>query len=864
MTLNHISNIDERADQLLQRVQDSVWRRDRLLLDIGHAINDDANRQLRASLEQIENVQLRLMPQYVHHSARLARTVASNASLAERSSKRVKRLDAILRHVQATSRIVEAMQSMQRDVEQIEKVMADGNVEKTVELLQSYDKSQRVLAAVSPTGAATQTPESHRDGLSSISASPIAMISETAIRDAKQRTQKQLMDRTEEAMKTNDKLTIMRTTRLLAELGEVETASNLYSQWIASHTIATLEKLIRSEMAKMDDPGQVAMTHLTLVSQSLDTVAAAFESEEEFTNNAFGGEGPLRLLAELHSRTTARCVPVLQDFIARRRDILAQLEQLSHDKQTSQEASGGAPSAVVACTRRADQTLEEISHIVSCGHIYLSFVQRKESQYQQPGTARAGEEDDKRSSGSARPATGKADQLWSSRDNALLNAMQDILAFYVPLQSMYFSIAYDQAVDLQLTAIRNAASSAGAAAASAKGKPSRKDGAAGSGRQSASPHPPQTSGALMAGLQHLYAVAASSADDLLGSADDASLSPQAQAEVAAFLYFTHQGEVTLHDDIFFVLRMAIHRAINTASAQISSAVVMSALDVVQSRLIPEIESHASVGQRSGKQRGSASASAMATGAAGLSTENFISPSRLHWTCAAQQAGSYLQKLADELQRLSDATFAGSERDVQRFRELASDMRGVGVELQKKRVAAWLEQYAGMYCDSVLPPHLDRFTSLSYDIKEEVYYHYELNDAWVQACLMDLAVGLRYLKQHLVDGQLYDSILAAIARRVAKAAYGVVMHKRFSIFGALQIDKDIRALRNFFVEHAITEFLPIRDAFAALALAGTLLLADSPRDALEESQNTALTTEEKRKILLSRAEFKKEEIMALPL
>ncbi|KAK7196388.1 COG4 transport protein [Novymonas esmeraldas] len=877
MLLKHIENVEERSDQLLQRVRDGVRRRDAVLQEVRHVIH--AEGEMHASLQSIAHVQSRLMPQYVRRSATLARTVGENASLAERSSKRVRRLDALLQRVQTTSAIVDAMTAMEGDVAQVPRALEAGDVAKTVALLHSYEEAQRVLASASASASADPN------------AAASATLVSDAMREARATVQARLLTMIDAAVQVNDKLTIMKLTRLLAELGEAAVASRLYSDWIAEHTIAALAKLIDAEMRKMDDPATVAMTHLALVSQCLDNVAAAFEGDEEFVRDAFGPQGPLALLAGLHSRATARCVPVLSDFVERRRGVLAQLEthasaataaaavaaragptssataSRAASPPPATRAAGTAPppplsstsvNALVASARRADKTLEEISHVVSCGCVYLDFVERQQTQYEKlvASAAPAAEEDasGRRAEPSA-PTT--SDSMWRTRDNALLNAMQDLLAFYVPLQRAYFTSAYDQAVDLQRRAISEAAKEAAAAATTTATNTRAAVSAIGSGASpaAAAAAAAPAAASFMSGLQSLYSVAASSADDLIASVGGGAASATAAAaasaagggsgatDLASFWYFTHGGRVTLPDDVFFVLRIAVHRALNTKSAQIGSAVVMSAMDVVQSRLLPEVETHTVVLARGG---------------------GFITPDALHWTVAAQQTASYLQRMADELQQLSEATFAATPREVVRFRELASNMRGLGSGLQTRQVPAWLDAFAEACCASLLPPHMERLAAVPYDMKEEVYYHYELNDVWVQACSVDLSAGLQYLHQHLAEPRLFDLLLAAMARRVATATSGVLLRKRFTVFGALQVDKDVRALRSFFVERALNDLAPIRDAFAALNLVAALLLCDTPADALEEAANTALTPEEKKAVLRTRIDFRKEAVMALQL
>lgn len=72
----------------------------------------------------------------------------------------------------------------------------------------------------------------------------------------------------------------------------------------------------------MDDPAMTAMSHLGLVSQCLDTIVATYETEGRFVHDQFGKAGLLYLLRELHRRCTLECVPVLQDFMSKRKEVL--------------------------------------------------------------------------------------------------------------------------------------------------------------------------------------------------------------------------------------------------------------------------------------------------------------------------------------------------------------------------------------------------------------------------------------------------------------------------------------------------------------------------------------------------------------
>lgn len=145
--------------------------------------------------------------------------------------------------------------------------------------------------------------------------------------------------------------------------------------------------------------------------------------------------------------------------------------------------------------------------------------------------------------------------------------------------------------------------------------------------------------------------------------------------------------------------------------------------------------------------------------------------------------------------------------------------------------------------------------------EDTFYQYELSDPWVQMFLIDFDSILSYYS-HWLDHNSFDLFLSEVASEVAQVLFIIYMSKMYSMFGALQVDKEVRAIREFVYSKA-HDIVP-RQAFNKLSLLSTLLLCDQPRDAMEESRNGSLTSDEKRAVLLKRVEFNKEEVMSLKL
>ncbi|ORC85046.1 uncharacterized protein TM35_000381210 [Trypanosoma theileri] len=691
------------------------------------------------------------------------------------------------------------------------------------------------------------------------------------ISSAREAAKEKLLEKFRSATRANDKLTIMQTIRLLTLLGFRDEACGLYCTWMCEHTIAALNKMVERELRKMDDPNEAGMSHLALVSTALDVVVAAFENEEEFMRETFGDVGLLRLLTELHSKSTSQCVPVLKDFLKKRQEVLRSVTapvSVSPSGTAGIDNNGGVTTTTLTTLdpRRTDQILEEMSHLVSCCHLYWAFAQSKQQEY-----LHSAEESGKQQQQQhhhhqqgegqlTQDAMTSVDSLWSSRDNPLMNTVQEILAVFVPLQKSYFTAAFDQVMRLQMEALHGVGREGsmgpgspglGAGSGMGEGIGERRvtgigstaggisNSNSGSSKKPATIASPSTRTAanFMTGLAALYTST--------GIATANSGENEFEQDAAS-----HQVPITLPDDVFFFLRIALHRAMNTKSTQIISAVFIACAELVQSRVIPVLQEYTTLPpaaqlhqlQQQHQEHG------------------YTLPSRvLRWTSAAQRTANYAHKLADELRQLTRANnFTG--KDLLRFNELAEDMDVISRDLSAT-VTRWLTHYAEICYQAHVATFLDRFASLPYTLTEDVFYHYELSDPWVNACVVASTTALNPFDNHL-DSYSFDIFLLALVRRVSNAMWQSLVQKSFSAYGALQMDREVRTLRTFFLSRAHEQQL--REAFLPLTTATTLLLLDSPQDAEHQDMGEGLTAEEKRRVLACRAEFNRAEIARLRL
>lgn len=615
------------------------------------------------------------------------------------------------------------------------------------------------------------------------------------------------------------------------------------------------------------------------------------------------------LLEMLHNEATLGSARIVEDLFQRRKGVIEDLQKAvkRHRKEkgkhnypssfaspNSASPSSGitsgttslSTSATVAPTaatlasvsRGADQLLEDISHIASCCHLYFEFylknVRSTSPQDDSPKKRllEKGKDLDNTSSVShsgigtgERPLTthtgkiiaecGKmevfrldegVDYLWLSMDNPLLISAQQLLSVYCPVQLDYFEFAFSQALAIQRESIDELVK---ALYQSSNGGTAKQRGT-GKGMNSSTGMGPENSegSPLFYHLRELYEQSSS----LFLSPPFPNCPNTDMAMLTEHVYFAHNDLITLPDDVFFVLRIALHRAFNTKSTQIIYAVLPYIVDVVQSSLITEMERQVRLWPSGVRRR--------EDGDEGYGY-TVLSPRVLRWISATHISGEYTTKLSEELLRVGSQTYSGAV--LQRLKEQAADFDATA-KLLKEKVQMWLRSCARELWNlsAVGPATVRKLKAQDYVLSEEQLFLLEVHDPWAQALLMSSEEVLTEI--HKVLGHdIFDEFLIHFTQVMTENLREVLGTKKFNGVGALQLDKEIRAIRFFFSNLAQKSTL-LRDVFSPLSLIATLLLSETPQDALDELHNTSLTGKEKKQVLLQRVEFSEAEVLSLKI
>lgn len=806
--MKRVEHLEGRCHQHLAAASEAASQRELLLAAVSSQLDDEANDSRSAPLDVLESVNLQQLHKLQEQATTITRTLGSTALLAERASKKVKRLDFLLDRVTQTREIAVALQQQRANIDKISGAIEQGDLAAATECVQKYENAKSLLRS---RGFGRASSNSGMSRTASADDDTVMVDSESLMDSAKAEVGKMLRSQIASAVAMNDKLKIVKLTSMLSALGYRDEACETYVFWICDHTIHHLKAMISRELRNMDDPSSAGMSHLTIVSNALDHVVAALEQEQQHVQETFGADGHLKLLHMLHSRCTQHCVPVVKDFLEKRRVFSLRNQSLGSKSSVDEQHKTIAPKAAAADPRRIDECLEDIAHLVSCCGLYMSYMEEEMNKAVEATQASQG-------AVSVRRAQSQHAAL-TSRDNALFDTIQELLSIFIPLQSEYFEAAFSQAVKLQEEALSKHAHHTGRS-------------------ESATHNSVNTPTTFMGALTSLYS----------GDTGDGS---------TAIGGDTHDlGELSLVDDVFYFVRIAIHRAAGTKSTSILSAVIISAIEIIQTKLVTEVGHHVAAQIRKAGPSSSSSASqSQLDNQSQFHMHATIPAKALRWLCAAKQCSTYTTKIGEELHNLVLHNFTHPEELV-RFNEQRHDIDLLAKSVEDK-IRDWSQRIASLICQNWMHRVADKFLTTAYVIDEQQFYHNDLADPWAMAATLGWGHSLDFVDQCVTEETVRDGIVHDLCLRVVKTFEDLIFSKKqFSAFGALQLDKDIRCVRQFFMNR--TE-KPVRELFTRLTAMTSILLVDRPQEAAGlygplDGAPAVLTLEEKRRVLSLRVEF----------
>ncbi|KAG7558000.1 Pentatricopeptide repeat [Arabidopsis suecica] len=305
------------------------------------------------------------------------------------------------------------------------------------------------------------------------------------------------------------------------------------------------------------------------------------------------------------------------------------------------------------------------------------------------------------------------------------------------------------------------------------------------------------------------------------------------------------------DDVFYVLQSCLRRAISTSNISSVIAVLSNAGSLLGN------DYHEALQQKIREPNLGARLFLGGIGVENTGTEIATALNNMDVSC------EYIIKLKIEIEEQCTEVFP-APADRERIKSCLSEL-GELSNTFKQLLNSGMEQLVATVTPRIRPV-LDTVATISYELTETEYAENEVNDPWVQRLLHSVETNAAWL-QPLMTSNNYDSFLHLIIDFIVKRLEVIMMQKRFSQLGGLQLDRDTRALVSHF--SGMTQ-RTVRDKFARLTQMATILNLEKVSEILDFwGENSGpmtwrLTPAEVRRVLGLRVEFKPESISALKL
>ncbi|CDS37556.1 oligomeric Golgi complex subunit [Echinococcus multilocularis] len=329
----------------------------------------------------------------------------------------------------------------------------------------------------------------------------------------------------------------------------------------------------------------------------------------------------------------------------------------------------------------------------------------------------------------------------------------------------------------------------------------------------------------------------------------------------------------LVDDVFFVVKKCLSRAISSGCADAvcamfnhTSAVLCDQL--IEETLTPRTKSCTSSGwikqayqlvhKRAGSGNiatgllGTANTESSSNGSGYTSAGNTVDPQTqyLYALNSLEACLNCLIILRDTLEKYIEEVFGlRPKSDLGKLQACLSDLIDSLSRAFRTLIDGGFDQLR-----SVIRPQVNSltqsFNSVKRDLSEEEFEQYAVNDPWVESLIVGLQSLLKPFHATLSAGN-YEKFLSLLVDEILFRLERFVQQKSYNRYGALQFEKELRCIFNFF--SSLSTF-SCREKFARILQISKLLNLEK----VEE------VTNEIRRLLTLRVDFNAEEIRRLHL
>uniref|UniRef100_A0A8C1GUN9 Conserved oligomeric Golgi complex subunit 4 n=1 Tax=Cyprinus carpio TaxID=7962 RepID=A0A8C1GUN9_CYPCA len=338
------------------------------------------------------------------------------------------------------------------------------------------------------------------------------------------------------------------------------------------------------------------------------------------------------------------------------------------------------------------------------------------------------------------------------------------------------------------------------------------------------------------------------------------------------------------DDVFYIVKKCISRALTSSSSDCMCAMINHATSVLETDfrevLVCKLRAGYPVSALQDLQRGVSSAVSLMqsslqqgkitnlTQTLGIESQEQAKSAYLVALNNVEVCSENISTLKKNLESDCAKLFsqgAGSDHAKAKIDSCLSDLVNTSSKF-KDLLQEGLQELNNTSIRPQVKPWISSFLSVSHNIEEEEFSDYEANDPWVQQLIVQLEQLMAEFKVGL-SPVIYDTLTSLMTSLIAMEMEKTVFKCTFSRLGGLQFDKELRALVAYL--SSVTSWT-IRDKFARLTQMATILNLERVSEILDYwGPNSGpltwrLTPAEVRQVLALRVDFRSEDIKRLRL
>ena len=324
------------------------------------------------------------------------------------------------------------------------------------------------------------------------------------------------------------------------------------------------------------------------------------------------------------------------------------------------------------------------------------------------------------------------------------------------------------------------------------------------------------------------------------------------------------------DSSYYVFQRALRRAAHCCDAELAAAALLHCSEVLSNLLIESLQTELRL-SLSSKLAGAALAGAQAIaksteGSAAGIVAGVALDQALDCTAAARLPTSMLRAL-NALRLCAVCTprlWQEARHDMLAAVPAAAHMslREALAHAQASEAVVQVALNTGLWqlADMVLPqlkPKLERFTNASYVLSNEEGLAAAEGSSFVVPLLLELDQVLGMLQPSLAPANL-DALVQVLIGALAEKIEALLLNKQLDIYGAMQLNREVRALLKRFAELTTHS---VRDKLARLSQMATLINIEHEREVLEiwSQDGMLLSVTEAKAVMALRVDFRKENI-----